>query len=253
MQIRHAVNIYDHPNQAEQMRLKRAASTWEPAKPYNSNPLQETFSLRIPNDMLPRLSNVVFGDTRSLPFVKDLIQVALEFGIRQKVRPENPIIVVTNADTCICTDTWNVISAEFWGSDNKIAYSHRRNFTRWPKRRLSVRDIEIRGEPFVGIDLVAFDSVWWQKNKNAFPDMVLGCEGWDWIFKFWQGSVKLRDCVYHEYHYPPYWMSNRTCPGELWNKRLAVEWVAKQPNAERIEMDWPTLEQYRLEILSVKN
>jgi hypothetical protein len=231
MIVFHVANIYDSGNRDENHRLSRARDTWR-----RGDLLDRTMRI----EELPRNSRRTLGDVRTLPFIRDMVDLTLR-GVLI-----NPVLVLTNADTCLPTDFMEEIEHAFWGKDNVLCYSHRRNFSRFPKRNLSIQGINNRGEPFSGIDMVAFDKVWWQRNK--FPDLLLGCEGWDWVFKFWPGATRLRDCVFHEYH-RPYWMAHRTSPGEIWNKARCIDWLSEQGDRiPEIEKDWPTLDQYRKDL-----
>ncbi len=254
MKIVHVVNTYPVTNPAEQARLARAASTWR------NNGI---FLREVPTEALRRTSDRVMGDTRRLPFIKDMIEYVMGWSFPEQVhdalarsqatiRDSECLVMLTNADTCLCGDVAQILQdevnvqllKEIKLSQPQLFYSHRRNFTRFPKRILSSAEIAVRGEEFVGVDMVAFTPAWWASNKDKFPDLVLGCEGWDWVFKYWPGAIRLPDCVYHEYHYPPYWMANRDCPGERWNKRLVWEWAKDRADLSELYAVWPTLEEY---------
>jgi hypothetical protein len=245
MNIVHVVNTYVPKNPDEQARLARAASTWK-----------HGFLREVPTEVLRRTSDKVMNDTRRLPFIKDLVEYILGWSFPEQVRdvlhlPDTPmvktirdsecLIMLTNTDTCLCSNVTQILLDEV---NVQLMYSHRRNFTRFPKRILSSAEIAERGDEFKGVDMVAFTPAWWRENRDKFPDLVLGCEGWDWVFKYWPGAKQLPDCVYHEYHYPPYWMANRQCPAEIWNKRRVWEWAKDRSDLSELMVDWPTLEEY---------
>jgi hypothetical protein len=257
MKILHVVNTYTHKNPQEQARLDRAAWTWQEA--YAK---QGILNYQVPTEKLPRTSDIELKDTRKLPYVRDLINHVMAMPLKEALTPksydpnkslesklissvENSdcLIMLTNADTCLCSDLAQVLFDAGRIDKPLLFYSHRRNFNRFPRRILTSVDARFRGDKFHGVDMVAFTPQWWKENK--FPDLVLGCEGWDWVFKFWPGSIQLPDCIYHEYHYPPYWMANRTCPAELHNKRLVWQWAQHLPNLNELMGYWPTLEEYQ--------
>lgn len=217
----HVVNTYYHKDPKERARLDRAASTW----PSNT--------LKIPTEELDRNSKSELGDVRELPFIRDIINKAFLY---------TDVVVLTNADSCLVVDWQDCIRVANNRQPNTCFWSNRRNFSRFPKRRLTSGEIVHRGDPFEGIDLVVIPRVWW--DKADYPDLVLGCEGWDFVFKFSRETAKLRDLVYHEYHYPPFWMANRECPGELHNKQLCHDWAKRQPDSAVIFRDWTSLETY---------
>jgi hypothetical protein len=240
VKIVHVVNTYATVNKAENDRLQRAAWTWRRA--YND---QGIFDRHVPTEALQRTSDVVLGDKRRLPFIKDMIEYIMDWSFPEKIRQKRPLepqtsdclIMLTNADTCLCSDVARNLEAS-----HPLQYSHRRNFTRFPKRILSSVDIAARGDKFDGVDMVAFTPRWWMENREQFPDLVLGCEGWDWVFKYWPGAVRIPDSVYHEYHYPPYWMAHRNSPAQRHNKRLVWQWA--KPRFDELIGEWPTLEEY---------
>jgi hypothetical protein len=253
VKIVHVVNTYATVNKAENDRLQRAAWTWRRA--YND---QGIFDRHVPTEALQRTSDVVLGDKRRLPFIKDMIEYIMDWSFPEKVkaylasmkipepqmvstiRDSECLIMLTNADTCLCSDVSRILADGEPLSD--LIYSHRRNFTRFPKRLLSSVDIAARGDKFHGVDMVAFTPRWWMENRDRYPDLVLGCEGWDWVFKYWPGAMQAPDCVYHEYHYPPYWMAHRDSPAQRHNKREIWKWAA--PRVDELIGEWPTLEEY---------
>jgi hypothetical protein len=145
---------------------------------------------------LPRNSRDI-GDSRELPFIKDLI----EYGI-EKHRPE--VVVITNADICLAKDAAKRVSDVLNTSD--ACYSHRMNFDGPLEDPIPDAQISQGTEEIYGVDFFAFKVDWWNRVKKIFPDMLLGCERWDillmnLIIITCPPSCILSNLTYHEKHH----------------------------------------------------
>ncbi len=232
--IYHVVNTYRGFNQLDQERLARASDSWH--KEYQNGCL-------IPNavalDDLPRTSKSYLNDSRELPFVRDLID-------KCKWKKPNDFIMITNADTVFCQDTGLMFCAYLYGSPGINAiYSHRKNFDKPIRKQLTFDQLMKRGEKFVGIDLVCFSKQWWTENQDNYPDLLLGCEGWDWVFKFLIKRPTFYEVIYHEQHGTPEWLNDRKYGiSQQWNRANCWLWGNRQSNIEEIRRDWPIFDEY---------
>jgi hypothetical protein len=167
--------------------------------------------------MLSRNSRTALGDARSLPFIRDLV----EFGT-SKARPTD-IIVLTNDDTFFCSGLTYLIL-------NRVPWCGAAFAFRWDFKRLARLDRpEIReGRKNMGADLFAFTGKWWLDHGNEYPDMLLGCETWDWIMRELirlRGGVELFECIFHEKHSAFWAMHRLENVGNRHNRALACAWL----------------------------
>jgi hypothetical protein len=179
-------------------------------------------------EVLPRL----FRDGgRRLFFLKDVLELLMADA------NEGDVIVLTNADACLSKNVPQRLRSVF--KNTEACYSARRDFLRL---REPLEDHQIReGRPYPGVDLVAFKTDWWRRNKDDFPDLLLGAEAWDWCFRaLVQSTVKDRgaafdDLVYHEVH-ESFWCRNGNQSlllSQRWNRSQAKPFLQKMGQ-------WPT-------------
>ncbi len=167
-------------------------------------------------------SSLSIGDSRQLPFVKDVID-----GAMSEVKQDG-IIVLTNADTCLFPEAAAAIRREMNG--RPCICSGRIDV---PRCDHPFKQAELSGRRiYVGTDVFAFTPSWWNSIKDDFPDMLLACEGWDFVL--WKmmertnPSARLKYALcYHEMH-QPYWIANLLDnPGQQHNRKLGREWAYK--------------------------
>lgn len=230
MILYHAANNYRSDNERDRERMDRAQQTWAMMISVNSDRVRPAYSRqyqRTAKDL---------GDQRAIPFVKDVIEVGI------KKCSKHDAVMLTNADSSLCQETPDfVFDALFrWG----CCFSSRMDMDKPHRGWLHHRDIVERGQPFVGVDLVAFTREWWLSNEDRYPDMLMGFSGWDWIFKYHIGvDREIPTVVWHEFHGVPLWhMQYYTSAGQQYNRRLAMEWVKSRPDYLEIKKKWPDVD-----------
>lgn len=158
-----------------------------------------------------------------VPFVKDIIN----FASRDK--DDKDIIVLTNADICVSQNC----SFKITGAMQCIsaAYCFRRDF---PILNEPLKDPAIKhGHHYCGSDLYAFRVGWWRQYVDEFPDMMLGREAWDSVFRILiemthpGQDCTLHNLIYHERH-ASVWenpRNRRSIPSQIHNINLAKAWM----------------------------
>lgn len=213
------IHVYSQPTKVDSSTARRngvAEMTWQSEyRVDNWNPIP------VRDDSLPRL----FEDkTRKLPYIKDLIDAGVE-----NARGDDDIVVLSNTDTCFINNLSHRIREGLDKSD--AIYSFRRDFTRLDHQLTS--DEVVRGALYSGCDLYAFRVGWWKKHRSTFPDMVIGCEAWDWVMRVLMDETnkdrpcKFTDLIYHERH-DSLWerpTNRRYLPGQKHNRALAREFL----------------------------
>lgn len=161
-----------------------------------------------------RTTKEYLKDTRSLPFIRDLI----DWGVKHAL-PED-VVFLTNSDVCLSPSAMPQMRATFdSGAPNLFAWRH--NFhgpLTHPLRecRMGTKD--------GGVDLVAFRPEFWKAQRHQFPDFVLGCETWDYVYRILiaeNNGAALDGAIYHELH-AAQWRDTDfryTNPGQVFNIR----------------------------------
>ncbi len=174
-------------------------------------------TMPVPISHLKRTSQSILKDTRRLPFLRDLLDMAM--------RNASPLdlIVFTNDDVVFApglSETLLHVEHAAWAS--------RHEFVRLPTLPTCL-DI-ILGRKHCGADLFAMTLYWWRYNRRNWPDMVIGCEAVDLVMrKLMQatGGVELHAAIAHEEH-ASWWLSHREDPAAQHNRRLAADWLGKR-------------------------
>jgi hypothetical protein len=189
LRLVHAFHIPPNVGYDSWRRNTNAQRTWKAAKVLG---WIEDVGLRLED--LPRRFND--GD-REMAYVKDMIDAAYK-----KCDPNsNDAIMLCNSDTCFSTDMYDQI-VKIFDSGVEGFCGPRRDFQRLTE---ALEPAQIHGGvDYCGTDLFVFRPKWWEKNRDAFPDMVLGGEAWDCIMR-WQMLYRdkmpfVRDLIYHERH-----------------------------------------------------
>ena len=173
---------------------------------------------------LTRNGNSV-GETKPLPFVNDIINIACE-----QAQPDD-LIVLTNDDTIFVSDiTERLLNTEapFWSSrweHNKIAGP------------LNSETIKRNSWKHVGADVFVFTKRWWMEYGTEFPDMLVAREAWDLVLRTLidrRGGHEEDALCAHLIH-DPEWHSaaQRECSGNLFNRNAAREFFKAH------NMPWP--------------
>ncbi len=162
------------------------------------------------------------GDTRKLPYIKDIIDHAAAQAT------DDEIIAFCNADTLILPDAPAAIRERLATGD--CCYSRRIDVAdgAFPH----TRDGLAKFPRHVGADLFAFRAGWWRSHRDEFPDLLLACEGWDWCMrrvaqKYNPAAEIDPPIIYHENHSPvwAYSANIHDNPGQKWNRAECEKWA----------------------------
>jgi hypothetical protein len=177
-----------------------------------------------------RRSSLQVGSKTQVPFVRDLIEKAVNASKSSGNGSGSDLIVLTNSDTCFARGLSKAILSEI--NVHPAIASHRYDFNHRLFEFYSPSQA-IRGNFYPGCDLFAFTLEWWEQNGSSFPDMLLGREGWDLvlreIIRRTGGTVWTYGMIYHEAH-PSLWFSKGfkdRDPSQLHNIRLAQSFLRK--------------------------
>lgn len=171
---------------------------------------------------LPRLMT----NDGDLPYVKDIINAAIARGAQ-----DTDIISISNSDVgCIHGFTSQILDAvrEFG-----TCYTHRHDLHNGRIEKPFVLESEVarRCQWYPGSDWFCFNVGWWKRHEHEFPDMVVGREFWDCVFRQIlkkNSSHEIQNAVWHEKH-PTQWdkPGNReNLPGNRHNRDLAHKFFA---------------------------
>lgn len=218
----------DYPDKGEDDRRRndQARQTWQ----FHFDQ-GEVLEFPVRDEQLPRTSQSL-GDPRPVPYVRDLFDWGLQFA-----QPED-VVVYANRDLCVTTTLvekiWQGVAA-----GNGAAVAVRRNWPQVPAGRLcrSVRQLKPDG----GYDLFAVTPGWWRAHREDMPDMLIGREAWDTVMRTLMeetgggAAVYVDDCTYHENHMSFWIGERRTNEGQLYNRRLGLEFFRARNNAWLVE------------------
>jgi hypothetical protein len=210
----HVVNLFgDTP------RHKRAQATWDYVYAQGVKPVHV---VDFPRDATK------IGDPRKLPYLKDMLERGL-----QNAKGDQDVIIWTNDDVGFET---GIVE---WARDGIVANG-----------AMSMRRNE---SGHIGRDLFAFTSKWLRDNFDKIPDYIQGAPCFDLalaaqirkhygIFSTLENlhldiwpAESLHRYATHEAH-PSEWAGamENVYKANLWNKKLANEWFAKNNPAIRL-------------------
>ncbi len=223
MKIYHVVNVYEAKNPEDQKRNAFARKSWE--KLYKRG----VIPLHITDAEFSRSSKDI-GDTRPVPYVKDVIAKAVA---KAKGIKSTDAILVTNMDTILHEGIISDIIKK------PIFYGCRRELEADRTKLLSKAQIDkLVLAHSSSADVFKFTFGWWKKHKDKYPDMLLGCQWWDTtMIDLMEALKKEKDIrvihnIYHRNH-KPFWFSEETMfknPGQKHNRELARGW--SNPNKD---------------------
>ncbi len=214
-QFLHVWSDYEPELHGDKVRHAEAARTWQ-----FQNELGETIPLHVTNEMMERTSQTVLSDPRPVPFVRDLLDWGCQFA------QDEDVVLLTNRDVCVTVDAMDKIRWKLRKGDVGAAFAWRRTFNinngqNYKTVKFAPRD--------GGVDLFAIRPWWWEKYRGYMPDMLLGCESWDWILRIIMAEahpgldIEMDDLIYHAPH-APFWKGEgirRVNPGQRYNISLA--------------------------------
>lgn len=196
------VDWYKARDPDERRRMERARDSWD-----RQSVLDGHWKLHEHRARPGRTSRDELGDSRTLPFIKDMIDAACA---------DSDIGVITNSDIILDENAGQIIREKC----TPCCYSARIDITR--------QGSEIA--PYGGVDLIAFRSDWWREHRDEYPDFLLGCEGWDAVIWMWLGpEARLSPMIRHEIH-RPFWSRSENHidnMGQRYNRALATLWMIK--------------------------
>lgn len=231
--IFHVVERHQETNPIEQNRKMVAWRSWDTL--YATGELIPAHLWDYPRNALS------MGETRSLPYVKDVILN----GLNQASMED--IVMFTNDDNVLHPGLASIV--RYWVSIYGCAMSSRCEF----------RDVDIpplnnppdvfakSGRHHIGRDLFAATKRWWLERWDEIPDWIIGASDWDMnlcaIFRM-HFAIRLtranleyhmhpaempRGFVLHKFH-PPKWANPATVDqqaGNIHNRKLFKEWAGK--------------------------
>ena len=186
----------------------------------------------------PRTADKEIGDSRALPYIKDVIKVAMDQA------GDEDIILWTNDDNILHPEVADYI--QYHVAVYGPCVSHRSEFTG------NIPSLELNPEAFgkrqsfmhPGRDLFAATKKWLVAHWDEFGDYILGCTEFDYFLAAWvrreygiQTDNKniadlmfpgdtLNGYVAHIYH-EPHWRRedyNKVAPGQKHNRALFKTW-----------------------------
>jgi len=215
------IHVYsDYEGNGETLRRVRfAKSTWQ--EEYRK---AQWVTVPVKDNQLGRLSGSI-GDPNPVPFLKDVMAEAV------KVAGPEDRIVFSNSDTAFCHGITEALIAE----PGPMA-AHRHDFHRL-SRMLTPYEA-LSGTFYPGSDLFCFTRKWWEENREIFPDMLLAREAWDYVLRemvmMKGGGNWFMPMICHEFHQSQWYQPSfkRTNRGQLWNVKLAREWLLRWNRGE---------------------
>lgn len=160
---------------AENKRTEFAQGTWGGAEIHRLNLLRNAADI---------------GCDRGCYYVKDVMDMSLVMSGDVFVYVNNDIALVENWKEHVLP------AVKKYG----CAFSNRLNIPSF----LPMNFHEVNsGTAYCGADLFAFTPEWWKKQRDSFPDVVLGYEGWDFVMQWLMlrsGFQRLPTLCYHENH-----------------------------------------------------
>jgi len=165
---------------------------------------------------MPRTSVTQFGDARSVPFVKDMVEAGFATGA--------DAVVLSNSDVGWAVSGCAALKVRQALERQGAAYCWRFDFERIPQPLDHGQTVS--GLHIGGLDLFAFSRSWWEKYRDQLPDCVMGCADWDLMYRDLVrvfGGAELYGLIWHELH-PSVWqkqgVENR---GNDHNRKLFAE------------------------------
>lgn len=229
---------------ADVERIARAQASWE------------GFGIPLRGEGLDRDSSML-GSARRVRFVQDVIDQACSH-----TSDLEDVIVLTNSDVGLALGLRDVVLGE--AGNPWACYSHRQDWNKRVRRPVTIRENMAYGTFSSGIDLVAMNLGWWLEERDRIPDLMLGCEGWDWVFKYLMTETMAKQSdpeaglycpairkgwIWHELHGVPVWREgevgdSRPELANMVNRMLCLEWWRGLGFREEVRQTWTTLAAY---------
>lgn len=201
-------------------RIAAAKFSWD----FHYN-LGDVIPFLVADEMLLRSSKSELGDTRTVPFVRDLLDYGCQFA-----QPED-IVLLSNRDVGVTVNAIERIRGLFNDPAVLASFAWRRSF----KAQVGQYYSTVHSGPWDGgVDLVMVKPGWWDEYREWMPDMLIACEAWDWIFRLLVAEshpgrdVAMDNLLFHEPH-NQFWCSpanRRKNVGQRHNMTLAKNFFA---------------------------
>lgn len=228
--IFHGWAVFSDPDSETQRRIGFAQETWS----------QEYRTVRWDADLsTPERSALEVGDEKPVAFLRDIIE-----GCVKAADFPDDIVAITNADVSFIPGlTGYVLEAcRRFGA----AFTHRWDFDRLETPLINEAQLKC-GKWYPGSDAFFFTVEWWMKHGHELPDMIMGREKNDEVFRqlikrF--GGVEIPACIYHEKH-NSYWErpeNFETNAGNRHNRKLAEAWFERTGYSPDDWRWWPAIE-----------
>jgi len=150
-----------------------------------------------------------------LPFVRDMISACTT------VANAYDIIVISNADVGIMPKT----TEKLIQTCNTVGGLYCRRYDFDVLDDIIKEDMCLNnGIKYHGCDFFAFSHHWWVMHEKKFPDMILGRQLWDLIYRraiMDLGGIELDRTIYHQKHSSKWDLKSRV-PGNLYNEKLSL-------------------------------
>jgi len=149
----------------------------------------------------PTRTSAKLGDSRSMPFILDMI----DHGFSQT----DGAVIIINHDIIVDMGTCHEIQ------------KHCLQYGGYWALRIPHKGADTDG----GADLFAITKSWWQKHGGDYPDLLFGYRWWDAVMlrkMFATGIPEGIRAYYHTPHIGVY--SRRGTPGAEYNERLGNDW-----------------------------
>lgn len=202
----------------DERRVQFAQSTW--ADEYAAGGCWES----LPFDPAGADTSAAIGDPRPVPFLNDLITVAI-------ARSDHPkdIIALTNSDVCFTPGLTGWVLDVV--SRHGAAFTHRRDFDRLEVKHRNEQETK-RGAFYPGSDAFFFSVEWWNRHGHELPLLYLGREQCDEVLRQLikrHHGLEIPGAIYHEKH-ASFWESDEQRaknPANQHNRRQARAWFVR--------------------------
>lgn len=223
--IYHAFEYHEEKNENTRKRRNKALNSW--------NVLYGNGVIANPYPKYIRDARSI-GDTRALPYLKDVIKHALDMS-----EPED-IVFWTNDDNVLHPQLPDML--RMFISIHDCCSSQRLDFETIPSMEASPDEMVTKGQTHMGRDLFGATKRWWLEHWDNIGDSILAAEIWDIHLASYMRKTKgfdstrqnlesiipcvelPRGYVLHEKH-QSYWTRDPKNVSNVHNKKLFKEWA----------------------------
>lgn len=214
--ITHVVDWFEPQDPEHRRRLEESRTTWQ-----RLAEVDKYWATIYPT--LSRSSKDL-GDSRSCPFIRDLLDSAAEVA-------GSGIVVLTNSDSRLTEDAGEMIRRKL--GRGPCCYSKRVDIDKGESGFTQSWEMSGRSA-YLGLDLFACRGDWWKQHRDEYPDFLSSSEGWDGVLRFLfdrhnPASELMPPVVFHEAH-ANFWSRPENVldsMGQRWNRAQATIWMMK--------------------------